>query len=219
MTLAAAVIALLAALVSANVTAADALPAMPAMPAVPRPLLTPADPALPIDLDAAFSEFDRRNNRLIFRQLNITQGALTIKADEATADPADFENSVWIFTGNVTINNAGTEANCDRAELTFRGNRLRRAALNGKPARFSQAGTGGNPATEGRALLLDYDLETATIQLTTEAFLSDGKNEISGSRIAYDLQREIVTAGGNPGGEVRMRITPQQKPSPPASTP
>ena len=210
-------VAMAAALISAEVTAADALPGLPGP--LPRPLLTPADPTLPIELDAAFSEFDRRNNRLIFRQLNITQGGLAIKADEATADPADFENSVWIFTGNVRINNAGTQASSDRAELTFRANRLRRATLRGQPARFSQAGTGGNPPTEGQAQLLDYDFDSATIQLTTDAVLRDGRNEISGSRIAYDLQREIVTAGGNPGGEVRMRITPQQKPSPPAGKP
>lgn len=211
------VVALAAVLASTGVTAADTRPEVAV--AVTRPLLTPADPALPIDLDAAFSEFDRRNNRLIFRQLNITQGALTIKADQATADPADFDNSVWIFTGNVSINNAGTQANCERAELTFRANQLRKAALTGQPARFTQAGTAGNPATEGRALVLDYNLETATIQLINDAFLSDGRSEISGSRIAYDLQREIVTAGGAPGGEVRMRITPQQPPSSPANKP
>lgn len=179
------------------------------------PQLAPADPTLPIDLDAAFSELDRRNNRLIFRELNIKQGALAIKADEATADPADFENSLWVFTGNVSIVNAGTRADCDRAELTFRDNRLRRAVLTGKPARFSQAGTGGNPPTEGRGELLEYDLDAATIQMANDAFLTDGKSEISGSRIAYDLRREVVTAGGADGGQVRMRITPQQKPAPP----
>ena len=215
MTLAPVIAAMVAAIISTAVAAAD----VGAPAAIPRPLLTPANPALPIDLDAAFSEFDRRNNRLIFRQLTITQGALTIKADEATADPADFDNSVWIFIGNVSINNAGTAASCDRAELTFVGNRLRKAALTGAPARFSQAGTDGKQATEGRALLLDYNLETATIQLINDAFLSDGRSEISGSRIAYDLQREVVTAGGTAGGEVRMRITPQQPPAPPAKKP
>lgn len=202
-----------AALMSAEVTAADTAPALPV------PLLTPADPTLPIDLDAAFSEFDRRNNRLIFRQLNIKQGGLSIKADQATADPADFENSVWIFTGNVSIDNAGTRTSCDRAELTFRGNRLRKAVLTGQPARFSQAGTGGNPPTEGRGQLLEYDLDAGTIQLSTDAFLSDGSSEISGSRIAYDLQREVVTAGGTQGEQVRMRITPPRKASPPANKP
>ena len=67
--------------------------------------------------------------------------------------------------------------------------------------------------------MLEYDLDAATIQLTTDAFLSDGKSEISGNRIAYDLQREVVTAGGNDGGQVRMRITPPQKASSPAKKP
>ena len=183
------------------------------------PLLTPADPALPIDLDAAFSEFDRRNNRLIFRQLNIRQGALNIKADEATADPADFEKSIWVFVGNVSIENAGTQVSCDRAELTFLDNRLRKGTLTGKPARFSQAGIRGNPPTTGRSQLLEYDLDSATIRLTTDAYLSDGRSEISGSKIAYDLRREVVTAGGNQEGEVRMRITPQKKATPAATTP
>lgn len=192
-------------------TAADGDPA----PQRTLPQLAPADPTLPIDLDAAFSELDRRNNRLIFRQLNIRQGALAIKADEASADPADFENSLWVFTGNVRIVNAGTSADCDRAELTFRDNRLRKAVLTGKPARFSQAGTGGNAPTVGRGEVLEYDLDAATIQLANDAFLSDGKSEISGSRIAYDLRREVVTAGGADGGQVRMRITPQKEAVPP----
>ena len=189
--------------VSAGI-AADA----PSLPPVPQ--LTPLDTALPIDLDAAFSEFDRRNNRLIFRQLNITQGTLSIKADEATADPADFADSVWVFVGNVIIRNADTRTSSDRAELTFRDNQLRKAALTGQPARFSQAGAEGKPPTEGHGQLLEYDLDAATIELVNDAFLSDSKNEISGNRIAYDLRREVVTAGTADGGQVRMRITPQQ---------
>ncbi len=181
--------------------------------------LTPANPALPIDLDAAFSEFDRRNNRLIFRQLNISQGDLAIKADEATADPADFDNSLWIFTGNVVINNGGTQTNCARAELSFRNNRLRLAVLTGEPARFTQAGTDGRAPTEGRGERLVYDLDAATIVMTTNAFLSDGKNQISGNSISYDLGREVVRAGGKDGGQVRMRITPESKPVAPETSP
>lgn len=202
---------LLATLVASTGFAADA----PLLPPVPQ--LTAPDATLPIDLDAAFSEFDRRNNRLIFRQLNITQGTLTIQADEATADPADFANSVWVFIGNVRIRNADTETSSDRAELTFRDNQLRKAALTGQPARFSQAGAEGKPPTEGHGQLLEYDVDAATIELVNDAFLSDSKNEISGNRIAYDLRREVVTAGATEGGQVRMRITPQQKP--PASAP
>lgn len=185
----------------------------------PVPQLTAPDSTLPIDLDATFSEFDRRNNRLIFRQLSITQGTLAIKADEATADPADFANSVWIFSGNVLIRNGDTEASSDRAELTFRDNRLRKAKLTGQPARFKAQSAGGKPPTEGHGQLLEYDVDAATIDLRNEAYLSDSSNEISGNRIAYDLRREVVTAGAAEGGQVRMRITPQQKKSTPPPAP
>jgi lipopolysaccharide transport protein LptA len=201
-------VALLGALLLARpVAAADERPALPG--------IAPADTSLPIDLDAAFSELDRRNNRLIFRQLNIRQGALAIRADEATADPADFENSLWVFTGNVKIVNGGTSTDCDRAELTFRDNQLRTALLTGQPARFRQAATGQERPTEGRGGRIRYDLEAATIEISDDAWLSDGKSEIAGSRIAYDIRREVVTAGGANGGQVRMRITPEPKPGTP----
>jgi len=180
----------------------------PAVPPVPQ--LAAPDTTLPIDLDAEFSEFDRRNDRLIFRHLNIKQGTLSIKADEATADPADFANSVWVFVGNVSIRNAETRTSSDRAELTFRDNELRKAVLTGQPAKFSQTGAEGEPTTQGHAQLLEYDVGAATIELVNDAYLSDSKNEISGNRIAYDLRREVVTAGAAEGGQVRMRITPQK---------
>jgi lipopolysaccharide export system protein LptA len=180
----------------------------PSLP--PAPQLATPDTTLPIDLDAEFSEFDRRNDRLIFRHLNIKQGALSIQADEATADPADFANSVWVFVGNVRIRNAATRTSSDRAEMTFRDNQLRKAVLTGQPAKFSQSGAEGKPDTQGHGGVLEYDVDAATIELVNDAFLSDGKNEISGNRIAYDLRREVVTAGAAEGGQVRMRITPQQ---------
>lgn len=110
----------------------------------------PFTETLPIDLNASFSELDRLNNRLIFRALTVRQGGMSIKADQAIANPADFDNSLWIFTGHVVFNNEGTKATCDRAEMTFRDSGLRQAVLTGKPARFSQAGIGNKPTVEGR---------------------------------------------------------------------
>jgi lipopolysaccharide transport protein LptA len=179
--------------------------------------------ALPIELDATWSELDRRNNRLVFRNLHITQGSLAISADEATADPADFEDSTWVFTGNVQIENAGLQAWCDKAEMTFSNNALLRTSLHGQPARFVQPRAGGN-ATEGRGDLLEYDLAARAIQMTGNALLSDGSNEITGSNIAYDLAREVVTASNNGTGQVRMKFTPRKKAdqgqgTPPPATP
>lgn len=191
------------------------------------PVLAPADRSLPIDLSADFSEFDRRNDRLLFRGLRIVQGTLAISADEATANPADFEDSTWTFTGNVVITNGNTRATCARAEMSFRQNQLRQATLTGQPARFTQERPGGGQPTEGRAGTLDYDLAAGTIRMTNDAFLSDGTNEIAGARIAYDLRREVVSAGEPGQGPVRMKIIPrsgggvagQPPPSPPTPAP
>ncbi len=178
------------------------------------PLINEADRALPIELDAAFSELDRRNDRLVFRDLRVVQGGLSITANEASASPADFSNSVWTFTGSVVIRNGATEARCERAELTFSNNELRKAVLSGNPARFVQSRGRGTTPTEGRGRTLEYDLRAGTIRMVNDAFLSDGSNEITGSLISYDLVREVVTAGSADGGDVRMRITPRQDSTP-----
>jgi len=166
-----------------------------------------AQTALPINLDAASSEFDRRNNRLVFQRLHITQGALSITADVAEATRLDFENSHWVFKGNVVIDNQGARAFCDDAELAFLGHQLRTAMLRGSPARFEQQRPGGQ-RTEGRAGAIDYDVTAGIIRLSQNAWISDGANEVSGDRIAYDLRREYVTADSAGNGQVRMKINP-----------
>ena len=78
-------------------------------------------PDLPIDLDAASSEFDRRHEKLVFRSLRITQGPLQITADLGEATRIDFENARWNFSGNVVIENQGARVYCSSAELSFVG--------------------------------------------------------------------------------------------------
>lgn len=198
-------LALLALLAGHAALAADP----PAPPVVTRP-----DATLPIDLDADYSEFDRRNNRLVFRGLRVRQGDLAISADAATADPADFVASRWVFTGNVVIRNAEAEVRCAAADLTFRDNVLREAVLRGTPAEFTQSRSGTRLPTEGRANQLDYDPVAGRIRLLGNARLADGRNEITGEQIDYDLRREVVSAGAGSGGPVRIRIVPGESPAP-----
>ncbi len=185
--------------------AANSVPAQTNQP-VPLAQLAPQTD-LPIDLDAASSEFDRRNNRLVFRRLQITQGKLRITADLAEATRLDFENSRWVFRGNVVIDNQGARVFCDAADIQFLGHQLRNAQLTGAPARFEQQRPGSR-LTQGHAGAIEYDVPAATIRLSNNAWLSDGDNEVSGERISYDLAREYVIADSDADGQVRMRINP-----------
>lgn len=172
--------------------------------------------SLPITLDADASEFDRLNNRLLFRGLRISQGVLGITAETAEASRLDFENNLWIFRGNVVIESGATRAWCDQAKVQFRDHQMQSAELTGTPARFEQRRSQDAGLAEGHAQVIEYDLAGGTIRMLGEAWLSDGANEVSGSRIAYDLGREYIIADGDESGQVRMKIIPpeKQKPAP-----
>src|SRR5512135_48452 len=57
----------------------------------------------PINLEAASSDFDYKNNSLLFRRVRITQGGLEVTAQEARATGLEFENSEWSLQGDVKI--------------------------------------------------------------------------------------------------------------------
>jgi lipopolysaccharide export system protein LptA len=163
---------------------------------------------LPIDLEAASSRFDGRARTLSFEKVRIRQGAMTIRADHGEAARLDFENSRWRFDGDVVLENQGTRVECDDADLQFEGHALRSAVLRGDPVRLEQQRAGSREPTKARAALMEYDVTAGTIRLTGAAWLSDGANDVSGERIAYDLRREYVTAEGDGDGQVRMKIKP-----------
>ena len=91
---------------------------------------------LPISLNAASSDFDYRNNTLRFRQVQITQGNVSVEADEANATGLNFENSRWTFRGNVRIEVEDGSLASDDATVTFVNNQIERAVITGTPATF-----------------------------------------------------------------------------------
>jgi lipopolysaccharide export system protein LptA len=166
------------------------------------------DSGLPIDLEAESSRFDGRARTLSFEQVRITQGTLSVRADRGSAARLDFEDSRWQFDGNVVLDNEGAHIECDHAELQFEGHALRSAVLRGDPVRLEQQRKPGGPPTRATAGLMEYDVAAATIRLSNNAWLSDGSNDVSGDRIAYDLRRQYVTAEAGDSGQVRMKIQP-----------
>jgi lipopolysaccharide export system protein LptA len=165
---------------------------------------------LPINLNAESSEFDRQNNTLFFRSLRITQGIFGIEADEATAAKLDFDNSLWVFTGNVVIESQDAKAYSDRAEVLFREHQVRNAVMQGTPVRFAQVSVETGKTTEGHSNVMEYDLDSGILRMSDDAWLSDGANEVSGNRISYDLISQYITADSDERGPVRMKINPPQ---------
>lgn len=171
------------------------------------------DSTAPIDLEAASSDFDYRNNTLLFRRVKITQGPLQVEASEARATGLDFENSKWNLTGQVRITLPEGRLAAEQATVTFRNNAVAEAQVRGSPATFEQRLKDSQQLAKGHAGTISYDVRAGTVTLASDAWLSDGQSEIRGDNLIYDIARQRVAA--NPGatqpGGVRITINPKDK--------
>lgn len=193
---------------------AAAQTARPAAPATPAAKASaPKGRAAEIVLDAASSDVDYRSNTLLFRDVVITQGPLRVRADRARATGLDFKDSTWTFSGKVRIDVEGGTLRSDEAVVDFVSDQLARATVRGKPAQFEQTLKSGGKA-QGRAGSLVYDTRSGSVTLREDAWLSDGRSEIRGRQLVYDIAAQRVQAGKPTGDDERVRIVirPQGKP-------
>ena len=92
------------------------------------------DMRLPMDINADNTSIDGKNSMIIFSGLTLTQGNVSIQADEGRATRMELEDASWNFTGNVIIDVGAGHIECDSAELLFDEFRLKRAIVTGSPA-------------------------------------------------------------------------------------
>ena len=165
-------------------------------------------PSGPIQLDAASTEVDYRNNKIVLRDVVISQGDVKVESERAEATGLDFENSRWIFIGNVRINLQDRGSlQSDRAVVEFENNQMARAVITGTPAVFQQKSATSNQVARGRASAIAYEVGAGTVRLSDNAYLTDGRNEISGPVLVYNIRQERVQAASEAGASDRVRIT------------
>ena len=169
-----------------------------------------------IALDAQSSELDYKNNNLIFHKVRIVQGDMAVAADQAQATGLDFENSHWVFRGNVKISMDQGLLTSDEAEITFAKKLLSKAIVKGKPAAFEQRIAKTGKLAQGRADTIDYDVAKGVVHFSKNAWLSDGQNEIRGESLKYNVLAQNIVAEAPEQGSQRVHIiiTPPANPKP-----
>jgi len=189
---------------------------------IPAPHLFAATAARPaqetIAFDAQSSEIDLRNNNAIFRKVHIAQGATTISADQGQTTRGtglDFDNSLWVFRGNVKITVNEGLLTSDDAEINFARKALAKAVVNGKPAAFEQRVAKTGKVAHGRADTIDYDAGKGVVLLSKNAWLSDGQTEIRGESLKYNVLAQSIVADSSEQGSQRVHIIITPPPSKP----
>ena len=175
------------------------------------PVLAGAKPAQEaIALDAQSFEMDLRNNNIVYHKVHIAQGATIVSADigsatKQTSGP-DFDNSLWIFRGNVKISMDDGELTSDDAEINFAKKALAKAVVNGKPAAFEQRVAKTGKVAHGRADTIEYDAGKGLVRLWKNAWLSDGQTEISNESLKYNVLTQSIVAESSEQGSQRVHI-------------
>lgn len=190
-----------------------------------RMALAPALAAAPkasaetIDLDAQSSELDLRSNNMFFRKVRIAQGAMSVSADQGQASReavgGNFENSLWVFRGNVKITMQQGQLTADDAQINFIKKLLSKAVANGKPAEFEQRLEKTGKVAHGHADVIDYDATKGVVRLTKNAWLSDGQNEVRGESLKYNVLAQSIVADAAEQGSQRVHIIITPPPSKP----
>lgn len=145
---------------------------------------------LPIQLKANSLNFDSQKGVVEYGAVTITQGEIRISADRAVTTGVDFEDSNWQFSGTVRISMPESALASDSAEVKFAGGEIQSAAVTGGPATFEQKRK--QDLAQGRAKRIDYDLKRGTVEFAGDAWLSDGKTEITGEKLVYSTTNQRV---------------------------
>jgi lipopolysaccharide export system protein LptA len=185
------------------------------------------DARAPILLDAQSTSIDLKTNSAVFSKIRISQGAMSITADQGQASQqrsADlyFENNVWNFRGNVKITVEQGQLFSDDAQITFVNSVLSKAVVNGKPASFEQTVAKTGKLAKGHADTINYDAGKHLVRFSKNAYLNDGDHDILAQSVKYDILAQKVIAEEAEQNSQRVHITitpPPPKTTPPKTNP
>lgn len=199
-------ISLLRALLSLSVTLVLIL-----VPTMAFSQISEDDLRLPISIDADSTNYDGKNSMLMFKGLRLTQGKISIEADEGRATKLDFEDAVWRFSGHVVINTENGRIECDAADLHFTDHQLQIATITGLPATFEMKRPDSTETTYGEANKLDYNFALGIIEFSENASIIEGGNQISSSYLVYNIAEQRINAlsAGADGERVKITYTPK----------
>ncbi len=178
-------------------------------------------PQLPILLDAQSTEVDYGKHEMTFRKVKISQGGMSVSADLAQANgqstSLNFEDSHWVFKGNVKIAMDQGQLASDEADVTFVKHLLAKAIATGKPAVFEQRNPANGKPVHGHADVIEYDVAKTTILLSGNAWITNGADEIRHETLKYNLLEKKMIADPSEQSSQRVHIT--ITPPPPNPTP
>jgi lipopolysaccharide transport protein LptA len=164
-----------------------------------------------IQLSADLLSSDLRNDvQVLTGNVRITQGVMSMEAEQATVSGFQSDHSQWTFEKAVHIRTATADLRSDTADAAFASGQISMATVRGTPATFEQLAAAVDKKVSGRANIIEYDFLKGTVRMTQNVWFSYGGNEFRGDVVVYYVndERVVVNPGGsNTTGNSRVNIT------------
>jgi len=167
------------------------------------------DPAFSVEFD--YFSVDAQSNRGEFKGLKISNGEISIGADEATASEVDFQMSEWEMRGNVRIVVGSASIAADRANFVFKDDDLASGELTGTPAALEDFIPAKNETVRATAEKISYDNLAGVARMQGNASLTTGTTQMTGCDIIYDLRDGTMDSGSEQCSEpFRIKFLPRE---------
>jgi len=86
-----------------------------------------------------------------------------------------------------------------------------RIELHGEPA-FWQETLDNGSLMDATAKTMDYNLSQQTVLMSKDVVVNNGRDQVSGDQVRYDLKSQKIDAGSDNGGQITFRIKPKKTP-------
>ena len=144
--------------------------------------------------------------------VKISQGEISVAADEAeaTSTSQDSKNSHWVFTGKVHVRaESQGDLHSDHATLEILNGELASALVSGSPAQFEQTRSTTGRLVKGHATTINYDVGSAIVKLTGDAWLTDDHNEndMKAPSITYNVRTRQIEGESDRSADSRVHMT------------
>jgi len=129
---------------------------------------------------------------------------IRLEADHAQLNQ---QTGVSVYRGNVVISQGSMRLNADTATFYVNNGRFEKLEATGKPVQLRYRPDKDKPEIQGVSQQVEYNVPQARIIMTQKAKITQGEDTFSGNRIEYNLDKDLVKAGGD--GRIEFIIQPQ----------
>jgi lipopolysaccharide export system protein LptA len=142
------------------------------------------------------------------------QQPITVEADRLEMNNA---SGISHYQGNVIMTQGSMLLRANSVTLHSSGSELQRAEANGTPVYLERTDPQSGELLKANAGYIEYQIPQGLLEMKGEAHLWRGQDEFSGEHIVYELDKRIVRASGQNGGEetgrVKVILQPAKEPN------